>query len=1138
MKTVIRSTRGVVVLALLALLSLSATRLHAQTTGGAILGNILDQSESAVPNVTITVTNQDTGTVRNSVSTGDGVYNVPSLLPGKYMVEAKAQGFNSIQVKDIVVTVGSSTRADLKLQVGGTTQTVTVTEAIPTVETTSSEVSQLMDENLIKNIPLNARDVQQLAVIQPGVQYLNTSGYGGRSLSVAGDRPINNRFLQEGMDMTTTYRVSPFSLASGIMLGAEAIKEFRVLTTNFTAEYGEMSGGTVNVLFKSGGNSLHGSAYEYYRNDAFDARNFFDQGPAPPFQRHQFGTSLSGPIRKDRTFFFVNFEGFRQNLGLTFLANVPDAASRLSAIPAIQQIFFSGANPLYPVCNGASLGGGLCQYFSNPVENTTENYGLVKIDHSFGAKNTLSSHYNIDKSNRFTPGPIGATGDDRVNNRHTFTIQDTHIFSPSFVNTARFGVNRTWYNDEKAILGDTSRVDPRLFPFQFLVPCATICTAASPNLPSGAETPVPVITVNGGLTQFGGSARAFNFAPRWIGYTAGLITDDVNYLHGKHAFQFGVQLKRWYDNIDQYRGNPIGAYTFANLAQFLAGGPAQTFSFDNQNAPGVSYGRNYRQSMYAVYGEDTFKLKPNLTLTFGLRWEYVPGVVEKHGRIANIYDPSPETAPKQPVLGTSFESTKTNFAPRLGFNYDPFKKGKTSVRGGFGMFFNEIEDSTYFTSGTAQYPFVVSLTLNNQMRLPYQQSIFDAALAGPQGNPTFASIERNPKTPTKYAYNLAIQQELPDHMTFMIAYVGAVQRHQGRSTQWQEYKPTAIEVPGQVPAIDGVPITYNGVPAPINPSCTQIDQLACLYWAGVGLSNANIIGNSGTLATNPSLPYANLCNATVHSNCFNNNNFGNSITGVTFDANSTYNSLQLALERRVSPGLLARFNYTWASCIEDSPDDLPGGESNGGGAAWTPARDHSANRHRCSFLGTNSANLTLNYDLPFGRFVSSGLAKGIIGGWQIGSLTSVSSGVPFDVRLGANVSRAAPSGNGNQHPDWAPGCNPQNAVDKGNPNHYIKSFCFQAPPAGYLGNMGPLILTAPTTWTTDVTLRKTIPLRESMNLQLTADMFNAFNRTNFASPASTTIFASNLTTPNTTAGQIINTIGTSRQFQIGARFQF
>ena len=828
-----------------------------------------------------------------------------------------------------------------------------------------------------------------------------------------------------------------------------------------------------------------------------------------------------------------------------------------AALATIQQLFFSGANPLYPACNGPEIKGGtvgLCIYNGNPIATTSENYGLVKIDQSFGTKNTLSSTYNMDRGWRTSPNQIGTNEDDRVNNRQTFTLQDTQIISTNVVNTARFGVNRTWYNDQKDMLSandvpGTDRFDPSIFPIRLKVPCATVCEGINSTFPSGVTTPLPTIAVGGGMTSFGSTAQAFDFAPRWIGYTTGLLSDDVNYLHGKHAFQFGVEGKRWYDDIAQYRGSPIGAWTFTNLTNFLTGASAQTFGFDLQPPPnaaqgGGTYGRNFSQHLVALYAQDTYKFKPNLTLTYGLRWEYVPGPTEKNGKTANL--PNPLTA-IAPVIGPYFTSRKDNFAPRFGFNWDPFKKGTTSIRAGAGMFFNEIEDSTYFTTGTNQYPFVTSVSLPN-MPFPFNQTILNNDVSGAVklANPSFGTFEPNPHTPTKYGYNLTIQQELPDHFNVMVAYVGATQRHQGRLESWQEYNPTAVEVPGQVPTFNGQPIIINGVPAPVNPNCTAVGQITCLYWAGTGITNANILGN-----TNPNtMVYATDCTATVTSNCLNNNNFSSASTGVYFDANSNYNALQVTLERQVTSGLFVRFNYTHSKCFEDASDDLAGGESNGGGAAWTPTLNSKANYHPCSFTGNDAANLSLNYDLPFGKMVNSSFAKALVSGWQINSLTGVFSGVPFDVREGANTSRAASTGVGAGHPDWAAGCNPQNIIQKKNALAYIKSSCLVASTPGYLGDMGPLVLYAPTTVNTDVSLKRNIPIkrREGMAVQLSVDMFNAFNRSNLAPPASTTAFTAASTGPpsnptvtytaNGTIGQITSTIGSSRQLQIGVRMQF
>jgi hypothetical protein len=1171
-----------------AVLLFAVNPLRAQTVTGTILGTVLDTSGSAVPNAQISITNQDTGVSRSAVSTTDGIYNVPSLLPGKYSVEARAQGFSPVQVKDVEVSVGSDSRVDIKLQVGQVTQEVTITEAVPMVETTSAEVSSVMTLDVIKDLPLNARDVQQLAAIQPGVQFMN-SDFGGRAMTVIGDRPSNNRFLQEGIDTTTTYRTSPVSLATGVMLGAEAVQEFKVLTTDQPAEYGEQSGGTVNVIFRSGTNSLHGSAYEYYRNAKFDARDFFDKTPtAPPFHRSQFGGSLGGPIKKDNTFFFLNYEGFRAVKSLSDTANVPNALARgtgngfgqvpnaagaLVQVPVMAVIyndFFAGSNPIYPACNGPDLGGGLCTYSSNPLQNIDEDYGLAKIDHRFGTKNTLSSSYNLDRASALTPSNIGATMDDRVTRRQTFTLQDTHVVSTNIVSTARFGINRSWYNDERDMLdangqAGTGRVDPNIIinPGN-IVPCALTCTSSSTSFPSGASTPVPVISISGGMTSAFSAApqSAFNFSPRWIGYTSGLLSDDINILHGKHAIQFGVQGKKWYDNLTQYRGNPTGSYSFQNLPNFLAGTPNTNTSFtvdvipappNTLGQPGGRYGRNWTQWSISVYGEDTYKLKPNLTLSYGLRWEYVPGPGDKNGLLSNLYNPTPTTA-STPLFGFYFHSSKTNFAPRLGFNWDPFKQGKTSIRGGGGFFYNEIEDNSYFTYGTSQFPFVTTVSVTQGLEtFPFSRTIlnnFVASKGTPQNSATTTTIEANPRTPVKYEYHIALQQELPSHMSAMVAYVGALTRHQGRTITMDEYGPTGVALPGQIPTFNGQPIATNaaGALAPVNPNCTQAGQITCLYWAGIGVQNASFLGTAGLPAN--MAQYAVDCTATIKSSCLNNNNFGNGISAEVFDGTGSYNGLQTSLERRMATGLTARLNYTFSVCKATTPDDLAGSESNGGNTT-TPVLDHTAGIGPCAFSGRHAANFNLNYMVPFGRTVTTRWAKALVSDWQISSLTTVGAGIPFGMSTGLNVARAAPSGAGNDHPDWAapsaacPNPTPDGAVNKGNVNNYVNVACFAPATAGYLGNVPSYALRSPTTWITDISLSRSVPIKwEASRVELKVDMFNAFNRGNLGIPGGTTLFTNGGTnaapvfTSSSTAGQITSMIGTSRQLQISARFVF
>jgi hypothetical protein len=268
-----------------------------------------------------------------------------------------------------------------------------------------------------------------------------------------------------------------------------------------------------------------------------------------------------------------------------------------------------------------------------------------------------------------------------------------------------------------------------------------------------------------------------------------------------------------------------------------------------------------------------------------------------------------------------------------------------------------------------------------------------------------------------------------------------------------------------------------------------------------------------------------------------NNAWGTSVTGTVFDGNASYNALQTTLERRVSSGLFLRLNYTYASCWEDSADDLQGGEANGGSQPWSPTRDHSANWHRCSYLGSQAVNFALSYDLPFAAMVQSHWAKALTSNWQITSLTSISSGIPFDIREGSNTGRTMPSGNGNTHPDWVTGCSADNVINKHNVQNYIKTSCFAIPAFGYLGNVEPLPVLSPSTWTTDASIKRVIALREGMGIHFSVDIFNIFNRTNLAPPALVNVFNANQTV-NTTAGQITRTIGTSRQMQFGARFEF
>ena len=1036
---------------LVAILSISAVRLQAQTVTGTILGIVIDSSGAAVPNANITVTNQDTGVARNSVSTGDGVYNVPQLPAGNYKVVATATGFSSAQVNGVVVTVGSGTRVDLKLLVGGVTQNVTVTESIPTVETTSSDVAELMDTTTINDIPLNARDLLQLAEIQPGVQFNNYNNV-GRELSVSGSRGANNRYVQEGIDTTYTFEDAPISTA-GIILGVEAVKEFQVLTSNYSAEYGEHPGGVVNTVFKSGTNTLHGSAYELYRNSVFDAKNFFDPGTSPPpFTRHQFGASLGGPIKKDNTFFFFNYEGFRSSLGVSQPAILPDSEARAGMLPCNQvtstatfkvpsacspgnggtpntmvavpttKFIQDITNLLMPTCPDSSeifKGGnrtGTCTFTASPIQTIGENFYLLKMDHTFNSKHSLTASYNYDASSELFPGANPNFADTEQYSKQFGTLQETWIVSPNVVNTARVGANRTFF-----FLWNQTLVNvPLSLPDGPGGSSVPVYVRSDPAYTPVSQPIFPYVTI-GGVTPLAGASFGSTISPRWVNYSAGTLEDDINVLHGKHALQFGVEGKDWADDSEIIDTPYRGTYSFANLQEFLSGVATQN-GLNIAPAALSNGGRSYRQWLLGLYGEDTYKAKSNLTLSLGLRWEYVPGPTEVNGKITSLgattQDWETLAAPLvSPAPGAEmFRSSKHDFSPRLGFNWDPFKKGTTSVRGGFSILYDQVEAWYWVFGAGEQPPFANSLTIFGE---PWPFNPATVQPTGPNiGNcvqtvsgsqcPGFPQLlpSKIPNTPTKYGYNLMVQHEFPKHLSLLVGYVGALGRHLSRTYNADQQFPAAVVSPG----------TGN---------CTAVGSVTCLEFRN-GLTPE---------------PKAALINP----------NFGNSVSGIVFDANSVYHSLQTTLERRMASGLTLRLNYTYSSCIADASDDENGAEQNVS-ASLMYTRVRTSSRGYCSFNATNSANFNFSYPIPFGQSFH-GVAKTLASGWQLSSLTLVSSGVPLGVGLGFNNSGAAFSGGGTDRPNLVSGCTPQNATNPGNPNDYIKASCFSIPPKGYFGNL-------------------------------------------------------------------------------------
>src|SRR6201985_1412997 len=398
-----RSIASSAIAGIVAALVISAAPLQAQVVGGSISGTITDASGAAIPGATVVIRNEETGNQRQLTSNGEGLYSAPSVSIGRYSVTAAKGAFAPQQRDGIAVTVGQSVHVNLALSASGGSQRVEVTDKPPAVDITTQQTSGLVDERQVKNLPLNGRSYDQLLTLNPAtVNYTaqRSGGIGtsnssvGNMFSVSGRRPQANLYLLHGVEYTgaSLINVTPGG-TSGQLLGVDAVREFNVSSDTYSAAFGKRQGAQISIVTASGSNQLHGAVYEFLRNSALDARNFFDQGGTPQFQRNEFGAALGGPIQKDKTFLFGNYEGFRQHLALSDVTLVPDNASRAQAVPSVAALL-----ALWPVQNGPELGGGIAEAFSHPLQIIREDFGTARFDHILSDRDTLFGVYTVDDS--------------------------------------------------------------------------------------------------------------------------------------------------------------------------------------------------------------------------------------------------------------------------------------------------------------------------------------------------------------------------------------------------------------------------------------------------------------------------------------------------------------------------------------------------------------------------------------------------------------------------------------------------------------------------------------------------------------------------------------------------------------------
>jgi hypothetical protein len=1109
---------------------------RAQVSGATLSGTVTDPSGSGVPNATVSIKNTATGISREVATDTAGFYSVPNLTPGVYEVTFSAPGFSTQVQKDITLTVGAQQSLNSALKVGQVSQRVEVTSEAAQVELTSSAITDEVDSTTVRELPLNGRDWSSLATLQPGVIGIRTQlgttgtvnrgnrGFGNQ-LSVVGHRPTENNYRVNGITINDYTNGSPGSVG-GAQLGVDAIQEFSVLTANYTAEYGRTSGGVINAVLKSGTNSFHGDVYWFLRDEGLDARNFFDSPKIAPFHRNQFGGSVGGPIRKGKTFIFGDYEGIRQTKGLTGNATVPSDAARgigpfavaghstlcsqpdpgSTCTPTILTGAFNpdpttGIDtkvlkylPLFPRSQtGFSKNGDVAHYLVALPQIYTENYATARVDQHFSEKDDLDAVWFYDKSPQTTPDPYLLATHQTNSERWMGGLEETHSFSASLVNIARVGYNRT-----EAHVGK---------PVAALIPLAGDTSLGTGLIPFAR--PAPLIHgagLSADLQPLGNQSTFHHVQNSYQFY------DDAFLTHGNHALKFGFAVERIQNNTLAVT-RPNGTFNFSGLASFLTNQPS-SFTIGD---PTVQAVLSTRLTIFGGYVQDNWRFRRNLTLNLGLRYEMETNPTQAHlpFHILQSLTTAPVDLP-HPWLNNP---TLRNFEPRIGFAWDPTGNGKTSVRGGFGIF-DALPGSWVINQEDSQAPpFALSLAAN-----PLNPGDFPNICGTPTCLGTGKALgyfpEQKPHRNYAMNWNLTIQRQIGQSLTATIGYVGSHTVHSPFTTD-----------------------TSNSVGPP------QVIQTAAgTLWPCGPDGTGNLCATGFLPNGQPSTKF---------------NSFVGQIRPSFFSVSSHYSALEAQVVKRMGHGLQAQASYTWGKCIDSgSNGDIGDPYQNSPSSLIFFAR--GSRNGLCDFnVGQNFVGNFI-WDVPSPKS-SSAIVSHLAGGWELGGILTASTGTPFVVAMDGDPIRIK-NGDSLTYPSRLAGCNPINSNWKSNGLQYVNVGCFTPPiaplsmaaqcdtvfysavtnpaPSGTVycanlfGNAGRNRLIGPKMVDLDFSVFKNnyIPrISESFNVQFRAEMFNVLNHTNFQPPLCgpcQTIF----TETGAPEGGFLNTTSTeARQIQLSLK---
>src|SRR4051812_37818723 len=1057
------------------LLIFALSHAGAQGVGGSIAGQVIDPTHAAVPNSTLRLTNKGTGAERITQSDGEGNYNFPIVAPGVYTIRAEAQGFRSLDVTSLEVQVAQQVNQNFELAVGTSATTLEVTAATPVLEQRNAEIGQVISPKEVVELPLNGRNYFDLAKLTPGVTELGTSSQ-STGLAINGLRANQISFYFDGVDTRTETSGRPAFTPS-----IEAIQEFRVQENNFAAEYGR-NPSAINLSLKPGANQFHGSIFEFLRNNKLDARSFFATR-VDPLRRNQFGAVVSGPIKRNKTFFMGNYEGLRTRRASTLYLTVPSAAQRAGNFVGGPTIYDpSTYNPatnrrqafagnVIPTGRFGQIGLGALNYY--PAPNSTGlgafNYvtsvsgvndgdqGHARIDHTFNESDSIFGRYSYSTAASLAPGGLPFTGSNEYTKASSLTVQELHTFNPTTVN--QFRLAWTFFDD--LLIFPT--VDQNVTASQF----------GLRNLnPPGNANGVPQLIVPG-LTTIGANP----FQPGGQRENIYSIADDLNWIHGQHNWKFGFD-GRYYRPASRVQQTPNGILTFANqftnqpgtaatgsaIADLLLGDPYTIRATQLAESNGLV---SLKYVYYGIYGQDEIRLRPNLVINVGLRWEYQTPYKERYGDLASLDFVHTQMIKQNQGIGALNYADRNNFAPRLGIAYS--LNDKTVIRTGAGVFFGSPRGSE-FGSFQLSPPFVIDSTLTSNAFVPdvVARAYPPPSVRTPSGAIALTSatnvfvLDQTFRTNYTYEWNFSIQRQLAQGWLAEAAYVGN-----------SAHKLTGRDLPNQ---------------AFLDPDPTRPTSIISRR------PNPNI----GDVSVVQSLDQSN------------------------------YHSLELKLNKRYSSGLSIISGYTFSKAMGI------GGALFGDQSRTQDERNRAAEYAPLEFNQKHRVTMAWVYELPFGRGKPigaglRGLGGAVASGWSLQGNFTRHTGFPLTPvsSISSNVGR--------QDMDRADRfCDGNLTGDARSVNGWFNTNCFPNHAFGRFGTSGNGVIVGPGLTTVDLATLKNLaiplPGREPGSLQFRAEFFNAFNHAAFGDPT--------MTAGTAQFGLIRTTRVNGREIQLAMKFLF